>query len=237
MEDALVKCQKSRVLSYWALELHHRVVDDFDDDFACRGSRERPAGGAVKGRPGRLINLGPQRPLGFVVRLIRAGEIFDNAHFFIGLLLRPFVKNRLRGFFQAAADIAEIVVAKTGRAVLHEFFIEDLLLEDLIGGAGGADVGITIADVILLRHIVDYYSGNLIAEVIQRIHRHVVVYPEKYGFFFHEGCISHPSQRCRIICRSRIKSVSNPKFALPLHPLFARNCLSLCRPHPLYRPV
>jgi hypothetical protein len=32
------------------------VVDDFDGDFSCRGSRERPALGAVKGRPGRLIN-------------------------------------------------------------------------------------------------------------------------------------------------------------------------------------
>lgn len=93
-------------------------------------------------------------------------------------------------FFQAAVDIAEIIVGKRGRAVLRAFFVEDWLREDLIGGAGGADVGITVADVILLRHIVDYYSGNLIGEVIRRIHRHVVVYPEKYGFFFHEGCIS-----------------------------------------------
>jgi hypothetical protein len=46
------------------------VVDDFDGDFACRGSHVRPAGGAVKGRPSRRINLGPQRPLGFFVRLI-----------------------------------------------------------------------------------------------------------------------------------------------------------------------
>jgi hypothetical protein len=49
-------------------------------------------------------------------------------------------------FFQAAADIAEIIVEKSGRAVLHALFVEDWLREDLIGGAGGADIGITVAD-------------------------------------------------------------------------------------------
>ena len=52
-----------------------------------------------------------------------------------------------KGFFQVTADIAEIIVENRGRAVLHAFFVEDRLREDLIGGAGGADVGITVADV------------------------------------------------------------------------------------------
>src|SRR3989339_712776 len=53
---------------------------------------------------------------------------------------------------------------------------------------------------ITLRQLSGFRSLN-----VRRIHRHVVVYPEKYGFFFHESCISHPSQRCKIICRSRSK--------------------------------
>ncbi|MDP2725657.1 MAG: hypothetical protein Q8O44_05210 [Syntrophales bacterium] len=35
------------------------VVDDLGGDFAHRGFLEWPAGGAVKARPGCLINLGP----------------------------------------------------------------------------------------------------------------------------------------------------------------------------------
>lgn len=50
-------------------------------------------------------------------------------------------------FLQAVADIAEIIVAETGRAVLHAFFEEGLLREDQIRITGGADVGITVADV------------------------------------------------------------------------------------------
>jgi hypothetical protein len=40
------------------------VVDDFDGDFACHGSRQRPAFGAVKGCPGRLINPARSARLG-----------------------------------------------------------------------------------------------------------------------------------------------------------------------------
>jgi hypothetical protein len=39
----------------------------FDGDFACSGSCERLAGGSVEGRPGRLINFGPQCPLEFIL--------------------------------------------------------------------------------------------------------------------------------------------------------------------------
>src|SRR3989339_518958 len=54
-------------------------------------------------------------------------------------------------------------------------------------------------DNITLRQLSGFRSFN-----VRRIHSHVVVYPEKYVFFFHEGCISHPSQLFKIICRSRI---------------------------------
>lgn len=51
------------------------VVAHFNGDFACSGSRERLSGGSVEGRPGRLINLGPQCPLWFIMKIIRAGEV------------------------------------------------------------------------------------------------------------------------------------------------------------------
>lgn len=64
-----------------ALHIEHRenfvteVIAHFDGDFACSGSRERLAVGSVGGRPGRLINFGPQRPLEFVINIISAGEV------------------------------------------------------------------------------------------------------------------------------------------------------------------
>ena len=64
-----------------SLHIEHRenfvteVVAHFDEDFACSGSRERLAGGSVEGRPDRLINLGLQCLLEFVIKIIRAGEV------------------------------------------------------------------------------------------------------------------------------------------------------------------
>jgi hypothetical protein len=63
MPIKITGCLNTRKKPMPSLHIEHlqgfitEVVDDFDGDFSCRGSRERPALGAVKGRPGRLINL------------------------------------------------------------------------------------------------------------------------------------------------------------------------------------
>jgi hypothetical protein len=73
--EMMYACQNHRMLEYSkkpmpSLHIEHlqgfitEVVDDFDGDFACRWSRERSAFGAVKGRPGRLINPARSARLG-----------------------------------------------------------------------------------------------------------------------------------------------------------------------------
>lgn len=50
-------------------------------------------------------------------------------------------------FLQTAMDFTEILIKNAGRTVLHAFFIQDRLGEDLISDTGDADVGIAIADI------------------------------------------------------------------------------------------
>ena len=51
------------------------VVDHLDGDSTSFRRIKRAAGGRVQFRPGRLVNLGPERPLELVVGIARTREV------------------------------------------------------------------------------------------------------------------------------------------------------------------